>query len=188
MAWLDRENTLSFPYQGSISTTCLCATFTCADHKSSKRQSSYQCHFALLGSASIKAVWKMLVKLTSDPSWHTKQKQKHASKYQRNSGVSFCKPLITPHVYVRMIYFSKYDCNYKRQTQILTYFTYIHFTFYYEIDRKLNGDSWMTSNLRGLIKIFFRCCGVGIRYLSLITLNDFELLLLKARERRKNLY
>jgi len=42
-------------FHWSISTTCLCKAFTCADPKSTKRQSSHQCLFALLGSACLKA-------------------------------------------------------------------------------------------------------------------------------------
>jgi len=49
---------------GSISLTCLSITFTRADPKSTKRQSSHQCLCALLGSALIKAACKMLVKST----------------------------------------------------------------------------------------------------------------------------
>jgi len=37
--------------------------FTCADPKSTKKQSSHQCLFALLGSAHVKAARKTLVKL-----------------------------------------------------------------------------------------------------------------------------
>jgi len=54
-----------FKDQGSISpTSCFCVAFTHADPKSAKRQSSYQCLFALLGSASTKVAHKMLVELT----------------------------------------------------------------------------------------------------------------------------
>ena len=98
MAWLDRENTLSFPL--------------------------------------------------SDPSSHTKQKQKHASKYQRNSWVSFYNPLIIPHVYVHMIYFSKYDCNYKRQTQILTYFTYIRSSLYFLLQNWSETEWWFLNDFQ----------------------------------------
>ncbi len=40
------------------------SAFTNKDPKSKKRQSSHQCHFALLGSASVKATGKTFVKLT----------------------------------------------------------------------------------------------------------------------------
>jgi len=46
----------------SISPTCLCATFTCPDPKSAKRQSSLQCLVALLGSVHAKAGCETLVK------------------------------------------------------------------------------------------------------------------------------
>jgi len=49
---------------GSISPTCLRTTFTFADTKSAKIQSSHQCLFALLGSARVKAPRKTLVKST----------------------------------------------------------------------------------------------------------------------------
>ncbi len=52
------------PPLGSISPTCLRLPYTLADPKSAKRQSSCQCLFALLRSASIKATHIMLVKLT----------------------------------------------------------------------------------------------------------------------------
>jgi len=48
---------------GSISSTFLRKAFMCPDPKRTKRQSSHQCLFALLGSASIKAACKMLMKL-----------------------------------------------------------------------------------------------------------------------------
>jgi len=51
---------------GFISLTCLCTAFTGADPQSAKRQSSHQCHFVLLGYASVKAALKMLVKSTPD--------------------------------------------------------------------------------------------------------------------------
>ncbi len=38
--------------------------FMCKNPKSAKRQSSFQCHFALLGSLRIKAACEMLVKST----------------------------------------------------------------------------------------------------------------------------
>jgi hypothetical protein len=44
----------------------LCAAFTRKDPKIVKIQSSYQYLFALLGSASVKALHKMLMKLTPD--------------------------------------------------------------------------------------------------------------------------
>ncbi len=44
--------------QVSISPTCLRAAFTCADPKSAKRQSCYQCLFGLLGSAHVKSACK----------------------------------------------------------------------------------------------------------------------------------
>jgi len=50
--------------QGSIAPTCLRAAFTREDPKSVKIQSSHQYLFAHLGSGHIKAVHKMLVKLT----------------------------------------------------------------------------------------------------------------------------
>jgi len=46
---------------GSITPTYLHAAFMIEDPKSSKRQSSYQCLFALLGSASAKDASKMLM-------------------------------------------------------------------------------------------------------------------------------
>jgi hypothetical protein len=49
---------------GSISTTCLLAALTPVAPKSIRIQSSCQYLFTLLGSATIKAVYKMLVKLT----------------------------------------------------------------------------------------------------------------------------
>jgi hypothetical protein len=49
---------------GSISPIRLGAAFTHADPKSTKRQLSHQCLFALLGPAHVKASCKMLVKLT----------------------------------------------------------------------------------------------------------------------------
>jgi len=52
----------------SISSTFLCAAFTPTYPKSTKRRSSYQCNFALLGSAHTKPARKILVKLT--PSQH----------------------------------------------------------------------------------------------------------------------
>ncbi len=51
---------------GFISPTCLCTAFTSTDPQSAKRQSSHQCHFALLGSAHVKSARKMLVKSTPD--------------------------------------------------------------------------------------------------------------------------
>ncbi len=47
--------------QGSISQTCLCAAFTCANTKSVERHSSHQCLFALLGSYGVKTARKTLV-------------------------------------------------------------------------------------------------------------------------------
>ncbi len=47
-----------------ISPTWLCTCFKRPDPKSEKRQSSHQCLFALLGSALVKAVRKMLMKST----------------------------------------------------------------------------------------------------------------------------
>ncbi len=57
-------STLSLTHLGSISPTCLPKTFTCKDPKSTKRLSSHQCLFALLGSSLVKAACKMLVKST----------------------------------------------------------------------------------------------------------------------------
>jgi len=51
---------------GPISPTCLQKTFTLKNPKSTKRQSSLQCCFALLGSACVKAARKMLVKFMTD--------------------------------------------------------------------------------------------------------------------------
>jgi len=53
-----------FAYLGSISPTCLRASFAHSHTKSVKIQSSCQYLFALLGSACVKAVYKFLVKLT----------------------------------------------------------------------------------------------------------------------------
>jgi len=62
--FISHKDFLSFVLE-SISPTCLCTAFTCADPKSSKRQSSHQCLFTLLGSVHTKASGKTLVKLTS---------------------------------------------------------------------------------------------------------------------------
>jgi len=48
----------------SISRACLRTAFTHADPKSTTKQSSCQCLFALLGSACTKVAYKTLVKLT----------------------------------------------------------------------------------------------------------------------------
>ncbi len=53
-------------HQVSISPTRLSAAFTCPDLKCTKRLSSHQCLFSLLGSAHPKAACKMLVKSTPD--------------------------------------------------------------------------------------------------------------------------
>jgi hypothetical protein len=45
-------------------TNVLWTAFTCTDPKSAKRHSSHNCLFTLLGLACVKAVHKMLVKLT----------------------------------------------------------------------------------------------------------------------------
>ncbi len=52
--------------QGSILPTFLSEAFTFKDSKSTKRHSSHQCLFVLLGSACIKAAHKTLVKLTPE--------------------------------------------------------------------------------------------------------------------------
>ncbi len=52
--------------QGLISPACLLTAFMHADPKSQKRQSSYQCFFALFGSGHVKAAHKMLIKLTPE--------------------------------------------------------------------------------------------------------------------------
>jgi len=51
-------------FMGSISPKYLQADFTSADPKSAKRHSSHQWLFMLLGSMSVKAACKMLIKLT----------------------------------------------------------------------------------------------------------------------------
>jgi len=54
-------------FMGSISSTYLRAAFTHVDTNSTKRQSSHQFLFVLLGSLRSKAARKMLVKST--PGW-----------------------------------------------------------------------------------------------------------------------
>ncbi len=51
--------------QGLLSPTCLCTAITSADTKSVKIQSCCQYLFALLGSAHVKALRKMLMKLST---------------------------------------------------------------------------------------------------------------------------
>jgi len=58
---------LTLSFLGLISTTCLFTAFPHQDSKSAKRQSSHTCFFALLGSAHVKTVSKMLVILTLCP-------------------------------------------------------------------------------------------------------------------------
>jgi hypothetical protein len=53
---------------GSISPTCLREAFTHADPKSFKKTDDLTVFFALLGSAHVKALCKMLMKLTPDES------------------------------------------------------------------------------------------------------------------------
>ncbi len=55
--------------QGSISLSCLLAAFTSADPASVKIQLSCQYLFGLLGAAHVKAVHKILMKLTPGPSF-----------------------------------------------------------------------------------------------------------------------
>jgi len=54
------------PTLWSISPTCLCGVFTPADPKRIQIQSSCQYLFALLGSACVKALRNMLMRLTLD--------------------------------------------------------------------------------------------------------------------------
>ncbi len=61
--------TYFYHYQGSISPTSLRKAFTLADPKSPKRHSSQQLMCVLLGSASVKAVHKTLVKSTPSVSY-----------------------------------------------------------------------------------------------------------------------
>jgi hypothetical protein len=66
---------------GSITPTYLHAAFMSEDPKSSKRQSSYQCLFALLESSREKAAHKTLVKSTN-------------GGVRRSKNISTCPPNI----------------------------------------------------------------------------------------------
>jgi len=76
----------SFSFLGLISPTCLLEAFMCTDPKSAKKIDDLTVFFVLLGSSRVKAVCKMLVKLTPDVVGITKKLLTHSCNSDRVQG------------------------------------------------------------------------------------------------------